>query len=1095
MSLAPARIALISPAVLAAVARRSAGLGQRLRDASGTPHADVMGAAPETEPGGRAARWRAEAAGGDEALFHKRLAWDGLTPETAGSLLSDEWPLTTEPQWLDFLESLLCCASPSPWSDVIDAAVAQSGAPFAAAYRPFLASALPLAHGRPAKVLAQINEAVHGQSAAALLRQLARLGAPALARCFAEYRQEHGAPATAGSSACHDAFVAGLIRDGGWERVLAGHPALARLLAVVSVGWAEETRTFWARLEKDWEEIGRFFFADASQGAPLVLESIRADVSDRHGGAGMVRMLEFSAGRKLVYKRRPLALEADFHHLLRDAAAQGLECAPPALRVLPKAGYGWVEHAHAAPVADAEALEKWFRRAGGLLCLMHVLGGTDGHMENIIATAEGPVLIDVETLLQPRLSPPEKGQAGTFALAARRAQDSVWQTGLLPLWQKGRQGSFYDIGGLTGEGGYESPAARLVWENTGTDAIEAVWRRGVARPLANLPLFAGERRSAARHLPALCAGFAETWRFLREKTGLLEQALGAWADAPLRVLLRPTSHYAALLEASLSLEALRSGLDRSLPFEALRRAFVRGHQERPALWPAVESEIAALEDGDIPIFFVRAGGHDLESLDGRVAATGVFRESALQAVHGRLAAMTEEELQRQLEMIASAFIPPVSTRAVPAAEAPQAAVDYEALLAATPLISDQGLINAATVLGRQIMGAAIRGRDGFVTWMAPAFLQPDQREQKGVSYYLYDGAAGIALFLAALAKVTGDDRARSTALAALAPVRAILDSPNAADMVRHEGIGGCSGLGSLVYALTAVSRLLDLPEMLALATRVSALIDDERIARDQALDVVGGSAGAIFGLLALHRATGSSDVLRRAESCGRHLLHVAEKVGDDALAWPSWPDRLLLAGYSHGTAGIAAALHALFLAGGDEAFAEAAWAALRYERSLFDATAGPSGNWPMLVPGGESRAVSTWCHGAPGILLSRLGFMGKLGEAEDGMLRGEIQAAARATLAPGLSGVDHLCCGTMGRVEILHTAAPVLGGKARDLARLGATLTIRRAQQRKAFSLQEDTVRNAVFQPGFFRGSSGLGHAFLRLARPDLVPSALAWEI
>src|SRR5690606_24718689 len=138
-----------------------------------------------------------------------------------------------------------------------------------------------------------------------------------------------------------------------------------------------------------------------------------------------------------------------------------------------------------------------------------------------------------------------------------------------------------------------------------------------------------------------------------------------------------------------------------------------------------------------------------------------------------------------------------------------------------------------TVIGAQLINAAIRGRDGFVTWLAPALLHPDQREQRGVSYYLYDGAAGIALLLAALAKVTGVEAAGKTALAALEPVRAILDSPNSQSLTSREGIGGCSGLGSLIYALTVVSRLLDAPELLERARRVSRLIDETRIARDQ----------------------------------------------------------------------------------------------------------------------------------------------------------------------------------------------------------------------------------------------------------------------
>ncbi|MDB6135059.1 MAG: Lanthionine synthetase family protein [Verrucomicrobiales bacterium] len=1051
--------------------------------------------------------WMAESADSRADLFSKRLEWDGIRQDAA-ALLKDEWPLPAgeRPKWLSFLEHLSPGRQDSPWAALATEVAASSPAPFASACRPFLIAALDIFQLEgPASLDSGVDESIIRAAVRGLLQELSSFTAPVLARRFKDYLSQRQALPDASSSRNYHAFSDDLGLGRGWAPVLLEYAGLARLMAVVCLGWARETQEFITRFQTDRGELEQVFQLSGPENCTgLKLKAVQVGISDRHGGAGTVKVLEFSDGRKLVYKRRPLDLEADFHQLLRALREQGLDCAPPALAVLPKAGYGWVEHASAGPVDTAGELEMWFKKAGSLLCLMHLLGGNDGHMENVIATTDGPVLIDLETLLQPTFASRDNSAGrngsspapspGTFTEAARRVQDSVLQTGLLPLWQRGRQGALYDIGGLTGEGGYESPAPRLVWENTSTDGICPAWRRGIALGLKNLPVFEGARHSAVRNLPALCAGFSTTWRALQSHAGAVHAALDRWSEAPIRVLLRPTTHYASLLERSLAAGSLKHGIDRSLIFEALRRQFVRAHPSRPLLWAAVEHETQALENGDIPVFYVRAGGHHLEDAHGECLIENAFSRSPLEASMAKLGALTEAGLQRQLEMIATAFIRP-DDRAAP--EAPQAessdTVDYAALLKTVPLISDDGLIRAATMLGGQIINAAIRGKDGFVTWLAPAFLHPDKKEQRGVSYYLYDGAAGMSLFLAALARVTGLDAAKRTALAALEPVRAILDSPHAGAMVSREGIGGCSGLASLVYALTGVSRLLDAPELLERAARISLLIDDARIARDQSLDIVSGSAGAILSLLALHRATGDSEVLARAVACGEHLLAQAERVGDDALAWNSWPDRVLLAGYSHGTAGGAAALLALFKATGTQAYADAARAALRHERGLYDPKAE---NWPLLLPGGGSRFVSTWCHGAPGILLSRMGFLGVFGEHEDSLLRAEMEAACRTTLAAGLSGVDHLCCGTMGRVEILHVTADAMPGSSNlSLARLGATLTVRRAQQRKAFTLQTDPVRNAVFQPGFFRGSSGIGHTLLRLARPDLVPSVLNWDI
>ena len=60
--------------------------------------------------------------------------------------------------------------------------------------------------------------------------------------------------------------------------------------------------------------------------------------------------------------------------------------------------------------------------------------------------------------------------------------------------------------------------------------------------------------------------------------------------------------------------------------------------------------------------------------------------------------------------------------------------------------------------------------------------------------------------------------------------------------------------------------------LLADAHVAADLFTDDLIAADKQLDVIGGSAGAILGLLRLYRDSQSADVLRRATKCGEHLM-------------------------------------------------------------------------------------------------------------------------------------------------------------------------------------------------------------------------------
>jgi lantibiotic modifying enzyme len=379
-----------------------------------------------------------------------------------------------------------------------------------------------------------------------------------------------------------------------------------------------------------------------------------------------------------------------------------------------------------------------------------------------------------------------------------------------------------------------------------------------------------------------------------------------------------------------------------------------------------------------------------------------------------------------------------------------------------------------------------------VTWIAPAYLRPDERQDHGVSYYLHSGASGIALFLAALARVTAESTYRETARAACLPMTAVLESDRTEGLLRHEGIGACHGLGGIVYALACIGRLLDDPFFIDLGLRVAQLITPERIAADTALDVEGGAAGATLGILALHEEVGADWILERAVACGQHLVDASRPAPAGGRAWPGH-EGLMLAGFAHGAAGISHALIRLFRSSREAVFLDAAKEGFAFERGVF---CPETRNWPLLqyAEGAtEPRAIDmkAWCHGAPGVALSRACGLDLVDDADT---RGDLDVALEATMGVGLGGLDHLCCGNLGRVDAVLTAGQILDH--RGLVREAggrAAMVVRRATTRGAYGLRLDESENRCFLPGFFQGISGIGYQLLRLAEPSLLPSVLAF--
>ena len=187
-------------------------------------------------------------------------------------------------------------------------------------------------------------------------------------------------------------------------------------------------------------------------------------------------------------------------------------------------------------------------------------------------------------------------------------------------------------------------------------------------------------------------------------------------------------------------------------------------------------------------------------------------------------------------------------------------------------------------------------------------------------------------------------------------------------------------------------------------------------------------------------------------------------------------------------------VHAIHQVGGGVA---AAVGGMEFERSLFSEA---DQNWPDLraLPGrGEPAAPSFatfWCHGAPGIALSRLRGYQVL---QDETLRAEACVAVQTTseaVTAGLSarsGNYSLCHGHAGNAEVLLEAATLLGpghGPGRDLALEVAEAGVESHADRSE-PWPCGTYEGVT--PNLFLGLAGIGLFYLRLHDPR-IPTPVA---
>ncbi len=387
-------------------------------------------------------------------------------------------------------------------------------------------------------------------------------------------------------------------------------------------------------------------------------------------------------------------------------------------------------------------------------------------------------------------------------------------------------------------------------------------------------------------------------------------------------------------------------------------------------------------------------------------------------------------------------------------------------------------------IATHIAGDAFWDSDGC-TWLgSTGTFERGQPVYGTLGPDLYNGAAGIALFLGDVFRATGDE---TFASAALGGIRYALT--HAGDVPTGSIAGFYTGLPGIAFAAARLAGILDRPDLLADAGR---LLDGIDAVPSRERDLLSGTAGAVQGVLLLNRIAPDERRLSQAILLGDQLLESAHR----SAAGYSWRSgRRALTGLSHGASGIGVALLELAIVTGEDRFFAGARAAVAWERQFFNSD---EGNWPDLrqVTGRAPRssplpAGMSWCHGAPGIALARLRAARLLG---DQTLRDEARIALATTrqwIDDALGNGDEsfcLCHGLAGNAEILLDGYAALGDdRLRDTALAVAAAGIDRYAP-DPFRWPCGTYDGNT--PGLMLGLAGIGRFYLRLADPT-VPSIL----
>ena len=401
--------------------------------------------------------------------------------------------------------------------------------------------------------------------------------------------------------------------------------------------------------------------------------------------------------------------------------------------------------------------------------------------------------------------------------------------------------------------------------------------------------------------------------------------------------------------------------------------------------------------------------------------------------------------------------------------------------------SSANLIGIAADLGERVLRTASVAADGSLTWNRGYDVRFEPTADAG----LFSGRIGEALLFAALAKSLNAHEFADAAERVIGPLRTRLGTPGGVDIIARENGLGLVGLGSILYGLVRIATYIDSPTLASEVRRAVGSLSASTIDGSDHDDIFWGVSGLIPGLLAV-AALGDDAAVAWAKHCGTRLL--ARRVPDSVTQLRAWATRdgQPSAGFAHGSTGIAHSLLQLYRVTNDAEYRSAALDAFAFERALRpeNGTAWPDTREDTGPP------LCTWCHGAAGIGFSRLGAIESSSDGDDSAVLADLRSTIDAVLSfdePG--GLDNLCCGQLGRADLLLEAGRVL----RDLTfvdRAGTMVsqTVDAAIARGWFVTPRYDKPHV--QPGLWQGVTGVAFELLRAAAvPADHPSVLSFSL
>ena len=845
------------------------------------------------------------------------------------------------------------------------------------------------------------------------------------------------------------------------------YPVLERRINEIIQNTIDIYKEVIERIDTDANEIMREFNIAESA---FIVEHLSTDFSDSHKNGRRVFCVEFVSGEKILYKPRCLQNEIKLQEIT-NYFYKICNLGSYEYCILDKGKYGWCEIVTQKDCESTEELSRYYQRIGVILFINYLLEGGDIHFENLIACNEYPVIIDAETFIGNIEG--DNGKSATEKVS-NLLRKSVLYSGILPFYSWNNAGDAgINMSAISGEEGQKFPIKIPFIINPKSVNMRVVYDYPVSKRNHNLAMLKGKFIQPSEFADKIIQGFKSAYLGAMEHTETLLKIIQQYSELEVRYLIRNTQQYVIVLSSSYHPELLMDGGARNLFFYSL----INGNLQNENSKLLIEHEIEDLLSGDIPYFYFRGNKKSIYTWDGR-EVKNFFSKTALQQIEENIQYLSYKNLEQQIQYIKITFnMENAGTRKI----------KNERL---KPALSNN-IFKTAEELAKELLCKigtnAIYSEDGTdVNWIGVKLfgIKENQWMIQALPNTLYDGTVGINLVFHLYERIYQDKKYHEICDVLDNRILRYIDTiSDGKKSIAEFNTGVFCGEGSILYALNILYEIYDDSKYKLYFDKWLSCMETI-ISEDCLFDLISGNSGIVLVLINMYKKTGTPTYLQKAIQIAEQLIE--DMVTDKGkVGWKSEVVPEVLAGFAHGNSGFIEMFSRLYDVYPQAKYLRVLSRLVEYENSLYSEK---NNNWTDLrkFPEEDQNRDQpiAWCHGAAGILLSRLTLYNAIKNSGETALFQQvikdISLAKNKLIEDGLHAGFCLCHGNMGNLLILKRYAEIFDDKQ------VRSICDSRFEQILEFLNDQNVLPTELYNPGFMTGLSGIAYALLKYTMPEL---------